>query len=263
MIPDAHAHLDLIEKDTGSVVASAHSAGVSPIVTIGITVASSIEAVRMAGEFRCVYASVGIHPNDTAAFSPRDIDSLEEIALSSNRVVAIGETGLDYYRDRSAPDAQKEAFRAHIRLARKLELALIVHDRQAHGDVLDILAGEGAMGGESPPVVMHCFSGDRDLLEECLGRGYYISFAGPVTFRKSTAAREIARAVPLEKLLAETDSPFLSPEPFRGKPNLPERVRFVAEELARAHSLPLERMEDVLTANTRRAFGIPAGEAGT
>lgn len=258
MTPDCHAHLDLIDREPAEVVSGARSCGVSPIITIGITLDSSLNAVRLAGNHEHVYASVGIHPNDTADLSADDFDRLEEIARSSARVVAIGETGLDYYRDRSPVDAQKRAFRAQVALARKLDKALIVHDRQAHGDALEILAEEKA--GETR-VVMHCFSGDKAMLKECEKRGYFISFAGPITFKKSTDTRAVASIAPLDRLLCETDAPFLSPEPFRGKPNFPERVRYVADELARVRGLIPEEMESVLAANTRGAFGVEAVEA--
>jgi TatD DNase family protein len=257
LIPDSHAHLDLIERDTGEVVAAAKSAGVSPIITIGITIDSSIEAVKAASSFEEVFAAVGIHPNDTAAAAPGQFERLEELASSSDRVVAIGETGLDYYRDRTPADTQKNALREHIRLACKLGKALIIHDRQAHRDVLEILAEEGPA---ETPVIMHCFSGGEDILAECVSRGYYISFAGPLTFKKSDETRRMASLAPLDRLLVETDAPFLSPHPFRGKPNLPERARLVAEAMAGARGIPLEEMECVLAANTARAFGIAIPE---
>ena len=256
MIPDTHAHLDLIEQETGKVISAAEQAGVSPVITIGINLASSTEAVRHSRSFDSVYAAVGIHPNDTSNMTVEDIDRLEEIARSDDRIVAIGETGLDYYRDRSPAERQKDAFRAHIRLARRLGMALIVHDRQAHDDTLEILKEEKA---EETRVVMHCFSGNLDMLREVLSRGYFVSFAGPITFKKSQAARKVASLVPDDRLLAETDAPFLSPEPFRGKPNTPERVRLVASELARTRGVTTDEMAGILTENTERAFGIEIG----
>jgi TatD DNase family protein len=253
LVPDSHAHLDLIELEPERVVSQALASGVRPIITIGITLESSREAVRLAESIGGVYAAVGIHPNDSGGVGSDDFDELERIAGSSDRVVAIGETGLDYYRDRTPPEAQQAAFRAHARLAHRIRKPLIVHDRQAHSDVMRIL-GEDQTG--DTPVVMHCFSGGEDVLEECLRRGYYISFAGPVTFKKADAAREAAARTPPDRLLAETDSPFLSPEPFRGKPNLPERVRFVADELARLHGIPSPEMESILTENTAAVFGL-------
>jgi TatD DNase family protein len=257
LIPDSHAHLDLIEQDTARVVSEAASAGVSPIVTIGITLESSARAVEAASRFDSVYAAVGIHPNDTAEVTDRDFERLEEIALSSEKVVAVGETGLDYYRDNSPTDKQAWAMREHIRLARRLGRALIIHDRQAHREVLDLLAEEGA---GDPPVIMHCFSGDERVLAECVSRGYYISFAGPLTFRKSGETRRLAALAPADRLLVETDSPFLSPEPFRGRPNFPERVRLVAEILATVRSVTIEEMERILNENTAAVFGLSPGE---
>ncbi|HEY5532367.1 MAG TPA: TatD family hydrolase [Candidatus Anoxymicrobiaceae bacterium] len=257
MIPDSHAHLDMIEGDTAEVVDRARSAGVSPIITIGITIESSIEAVRHAATNNGVFAAVGIHPNDTAATTPEEFERLEEIARSSDRVVAIGETGLDYYRERTPADRQKWAFARHAQLAKKLGKALIVHDREAHADVLDLLA---EYGPTDTPVILHCFSGDERVLSECLQRGYFVSWAGPLTFKNNDYARRLAAMVPLERLLVETDSPFLSPEPYRGKPNFPERVRLVAETLAGVCALPLEEMEYILTENARSAFGIELTE---
>ena len=252
MIPDSHAHLDLIDRDPGEVVSSARAAGVSPIITTGINLDSSGSAVRLATEHDTVYAAVGIHPNDTSGLGPGDMEALERLARSSDRVVAIGETGLDYYRDRSPAGTQKQAFREQIRLARRLGKALVVHDREAHADTLEILGDEET----GFPVIMHCFSGGEQVLAECENRGYYISFAGPLTFKKSESTRRIVSLAPLDRLLVETDSPFLSPEPYRGKPNLPERARLVAVELARVRSLPPEEMEAALADNWARAFGI-------
>lgn len=255
MIPDSHAHLDLLDIEPRQAVARAYAAGVSPVITVGITLESSRVAASFASSLERVYASVGIHPNDTGASGADDMEGLFDIARSNPRVVAIGETGLDYYRDRTPAGVQKESFVRHIELACRLRKALVVHDREAHGDVLDILAGEVS---DDIPVIMHCFSGNDEVLRECVERGYYISFAGPVTFRNAEPARRAAAGVPLDRLLAETDSPFLSPEPFRGKPNLPERVRMVAEELARVRSLDIGAMELALARNTARAFGLEA-----
>lgn len=255
MIPDSHAHLDLMEAPAGQVMREAAAAGVGPVLTIGITLESSRLAVE-AAEHPGVYASVGIHPNDTAGATGETFEALEALARSSGRVVAVGETGLDYYRRRSPADKQAWALREHMRLAARLDLPLIIHDREAHADVLSILS-------EAPAglrVVMHCFSGDEGVLRECLSRGYQVSFAGPLTFKKNDEARRLASLVPPAMLLAETDAPFLSPEPFRGKPNTPARVRLVAETLARVHALSLEEMEETLVANTERVFGIRAAE---
>jgi len=252
LIPDSHAHLDLLDRGCEEAIRAARTAGVSPIITIGIDLDSSREAVRLATRFDSVYAAVGIHPNDSSRIGNGDIDALERMARSSDRVVAIGETGLDYYRNGSPAETQKRAFRDHIRLAGKLGKALVVHDRDAHADTLEIL-GEEETGF---PVIMHCFSGDEGMLRECGNRGYYVSFAGPLTFKNAESTRSVASLAPLDRLLVETDSPFLSPEPFRGKPNLPERARLIAVELARVRSLPPVEMGAVLAENTAGAFGV-------
>jgi len=246
----------MLDIEPGAAVSRAREAGVSPVIAIGITLESSRRAVELAGTLEGVYASVGFHPNDSGTVSDRDIAGIEALALSSPRVVAVGETGLDYYRDRTPRAAQKESFSRHIELARGLGKALVVHDREAHRDVLDVLGREA---GDAAAVVMHCFSGDDRVLAECVERGYYISFAGPVTFRNGERARRAAASVPLDRLLSETDAPFLSPEPFRGKPNLPERVTLVAEALARARGLCPEDMARALAANAARAFGLEHG----
>ena len=255
MIPDTHVHLDLIEEDPSEVIQASLARGVAPVISVGISLESSETAARLALAFPGVYAAVGIHPNGSGGLDPDTIDRLGELARQNPKVVAIGETGLDYYRRGSPVDDQKRAFREHIRLARETGLPLVVHNRQAHRDVLDILASEDS--GEQS-VVLHCFSGDRAVLAECLSLGCYISFAGPITFSNAVAAREAAIMVPGERLLAETDSPFLSPEPFRGKPNRPFRVRLVAAELARLRSVPQEDMEALLSSNAKRVFGFGA-----
>ncbi|MBU1944163.1 MAG: TatD family hydrolase [Actinobacteria bacterium] len=247
----------MIEEDTGQVVERARSAGVGPIITIGINIESTTRAIAAAESYPGVFASAGIHPNDTAEVTADDIDRLAGLA-ASERVVAVGETGLDFYRDASPHEAQKNAFREQVRLAKSLGKALIVHDREAHDDALDLLADERA--GDTT-VVMHCFSGDESVLSECLARGYYISFAGPVTFKNAERTREVASRVPVSRLLAETDSPFLSPEPFRGRPNLPERVTLVARALAGVWRMDPEEMGLILEENAGRAFGLGLGGA--
>lgn len=255
MIPDTHAHLEMIKRAPADVVAAAVAAGVSPIITIGTTTESSKEAVRIASEFEEVFASVGIHPNDSGSVDDIAIAGLEQLVKDSSKVVAIGETGLDFYRDRTRPEVQMRSFIKHIELAKRTGKTLIVHDREAHKETLQTLADAGPL---EVPVILHCFSGDREMLMECLDRGYYISWAGPVTFRKNDEARELTTLVPIDRILVETDAPFLSPEPFRGKPNEPARVRHTAEVIAAARAMPIEELEVALERNTREAFSLPA-----
>lgn len=257
MIPDSHAHLDMLGEPVSDVMAAALAAGVSPVITIGIDLKSSERAAVMASTHDQLYASVGIHPNDTGGNDTGAYDNLLAIASNSAKVVGIGETGLDYYRDSSPRDVQKAAFREHIRVARETGKTLIIHDREAHEDVLRILIEEDTGRAN---VVLHCFSGDVGIMLECIRRGYYVSFAGPLTFKNAGAARDAAGRAPLDRLLVETDAPFLTPEPFRGKPNSPARVRLVAEKLAEIKGVSIGEMASVLTENTMKAFKLTPGE---
>ncbi len=250
MIPDTHAHLDLIDEDARNVVERAREHDVSPIITVGIDLSSSRLAAKHAETIAGVFASVGIHPNSTQDLKPDTFDLLKEIISGKKNVVAIGETGLDYYRKAAQKESQEKSFRAHIRLAKELSKTLIIHDRDAHLDVLRTLDEERP----EFPVVMHCFSGDEDFLSQCLRRGFYISFAGPLTFPNAQRTREIASCVPLKSVLVETDAPFLSPHPFRGKKNLPERARLVAEALSSIHRVDPTEMSAILRENTGAAF---------
>ena len=251
MIPDSHAHLDLLKDGIPLVLNRARDAGVGPVLAVGMNHESNTHAVRLAEEHQQVLAAVGMHPSGTTSWSEEDLLILKAAARSSDQIVALGETGLDYYRKRSPKAKQKEAFQAHLHLAKELGLPVIVHDREAHEDVMDILSME-ARGAK---VLLHCFSGGRDMLSECVSRGYFISFAGPVTFKKSHDLRELARAVPEELLMVETDAPFLTPVPYRGRPNQPAYVRYVAEKLAEVRECSLEELTQVLSSNFSKIFG--------
>ena len=255
-VPDAHCHLDLIETPVGEVLAAARAARVSRVVTVGVDVPSSRWSARCAAECDGVYAAVAIHPNETAAaaHSPGGRESvlaeLEDLARLP-RVRAIGETGLDYYRDYSPPEVQRDWFRAHIALAKRSGKALMIHDRDAHEDVLRILAEEG------PPetVVFHCFSGDATLAKRCAEAGYVMSFAGNLTFANAPALREAAAAAPAGLLLVETDAPFLTPVPYRGRPNSPAMVAHTVRCLADVKQIGVEELCALLAATAERVFG--------
>ena len=254
MLIDAHCHLPLVEGDEpiDEVVARARAAGVSTMVTVGVDLASSAEAVQVASAFKEVWAVVVIHPHNAIEATEHVLDRLRTIARHPC-VVGIGETGLDYFRHHSPKVRQQESFREHIRMAKEVGKALVIHDRDAHDDVVAVLADEGA----PDRTVFHCFSGGMDLVRRCTEEGWYASFAGNVTFRNAPALREAAAALPRELLVAETDSPYLSPHPLRGTTNEPARVALVVSELADLHGVSGEEMAAVTSANARRLFGLP------
>jgi TatD DNase family protein len=233
-----------------SVVAAARAVGVVRVVTVGTDLETSRWSVRCAQEHDGVYAAVAIHPNETAAADPSVLAGIETLA-GLPRVVAVGETGLDYYRDHAAPDVQRRWFREHIAMAKRAGKALMIHDRDAHADVLRILEQEGP----PPRVVFHCFSGDVAMVKQCAEAGYVMSFAGNVTFTNAQPLRDAAAAVPPELLLAETDAPFLTPVPNRGRPNVPAQVANTLRCLAQVKGMDLADLCDTVTATAERLFG--------
>jgi TatD DNase family protein len=255
----------MITLPLSEVVASARVAGIVRIVTVGTDLESSRWSVRCADEHDGVYAAVAIHPNETQAVSaevgtgapaPGSAAAAEVLAQIEAlarlpRVVAVGETGLDYYRHHAAPDVQRWWFREHITIAKRTGRALMIHDREAHADVLRILAEEG------PPdrVVFHCFSGDVAMAKQCAEAGYVMSFAGNVTFANAQPLRDAAAAAPADLILAETDAPFLTPVPNRGKPNEPALTADTLRCLAEVKDMDLADLCDTVTATAQRTFG--------
>ena len=253
---DAHCHLDLIEEPTGEVLAAARAAGITRVITVGVDLPSSRWSADRADPGRGVYAAVAVHPNETAAAAsstPHRNEVLAEIAklAALPQVRAVGETGLDYYREHAAPEVQREWFRAHIDIAKQAGKALMIHDRDAHDDVLAILEADG------PPerVVFHCFSGDAAMVKRCADAGYVMSFAGNLTFANAPALREAAAAVPEDLLLVETDAPFLTPMPYRGKPNTPAMVAHTVRCLAEIKQRAVADVCAQVTATGARMFG--------
>jgi len=248
------------------VLAAARAAGIARIVTVGTTLESSRWSAECAAEYDEVYAAVAIHPNDTvdavasglaaeqvlaeAVLAEAVLAEIGALALQP-KVVAVGETGLDYYRDHAAPDVQRWWFREHITIAKRTGKALMIHDREAHADVLRILEEEG------PPdrVVFHCFSGDVAMVKQCAEAGYVMSFAGNVTFANAGPLRDAAAAAPADLILAETDAPFLTPVPNRGKPNEPALVADTLRCLAEVKGMDVADLCDTVTATARRTFG--------
>jgi TatD DNase family protein len=254
MLADSHAHIDdeRFDADREEVVARALAAGVSLIVNIGADMSSSARSVALAETYPGIYAAVGMHPHDSQDMQETDYLQLERWTTHP-KVVAIGEIGLDYHYDLSPRPVQKEVFLRQLDLARKTGKPFIIHEREAHADMMDIIrnAARGLNG------VFHCFSGSVETAREYLKMGFYISVAGPVTFPKSLKTKEVAKTVPLDRLLVETDSPYLTPHPFRGKRNEPAHVRLVAEEIANLRDISLEELAEATTANVRRLFNIP------
>jgi TatD DNase family protein len=251
---DAHTHLDIVGLPVGGVLAAARAAGIGRVVQVGCDEPSSRWALSCATEYEGVYAAVAIHPNETSKVDDRRDEVLGELAAlaESPAVVAIGETGLDYYRDWSPRQTQRDWFRAHVELARRAGKALMIHDREAHEDVLEILAEYAPW----PPysVVFHCFSGDAVLAERCAEVGYVMSFAGNVTFKNADALRAAALAAPPELILAETDAPYMAPAPYRGKPNSPALTAYTVRYLAALKDLDLSDFCVTLQATGARVF---------
>jgi TatD DNase family protein len=253
---DAHCHLDLIEEPTGEVLAAARAAGITRVITVGVDLPSSRWSADRADPGLGVYAAVAVHPNETAAAasSPAHRDEvLAEITklAALPQVRAVGETGLDYYREHAAPEVQRDWFRAHIDIAKQAGKALMIHDREAHDDVLAILEADG------PPerVVFHCFSGDAAMAKRCADAGSVMSFAGNLTFANAPALREAAAAAPADLLLVETDAPFLTPVPHRGKPNTPAMAAHTVRRRAEVKQLAVADMCALVTATGARMFG--------
>jgi TatD DNase family protein len=240
-VTDAHTHLgsthDHSGLDPATALALAGRVGVGRVVEVGCDLASSIEAIRLAERFPGVVAAVAIHPNDAARLGPRleaELESLAALVGTSPRIRAVGETGLDYFRTREADGRQLQqvSFAAHLAWAREHDLAVVIHDRDAHDEILDLLDAEGVPAR----FMMHCFSGDAAFARRCLDRGAYLSFPGTVTFKANEALREAFDLTPSDRILVETDAPYLTPMPFRGRANasylMPHTVRFLAERRA-------------------------------
>lgn len=254
---DTHAHLDdeAFAGDLPAVLGRAASAGVTAVMAIGTDLTSSAQVVTLAERHPQVWAVVGIHPHEAGAVSPEAVGGLVRWT-EHPRVVALGETGLDYYREFAPRPAQAALFRAHLELAARSGLPVVVHCRDAYADVLALLE-------EFPGVtcVFHAFSGSPQAARECVSRGHYLSFAGPLTFPGARRPVQVARDAPLDRILLETDAPYLSPHPFRGRRNEPARVRVVAERLAEVRGIALEEVAAATTANAARAFRLGRVEA--
>jgi TatD DNase family protein len=263
---DSHTHLDIMGLPVPGVLEAARAAGIERVITVGVDLESSRWSARCAAEYASVFAAVAIHPNGTAAAAGvvggpaaagGDVASADAVLAEIEtlaglpQVRAVGETGLDYYRDHSGPALQREWFRAHIGIAKRTGKALMIHDREAHEDVLRILAAEGA----PDKVVFHCFSGDEQMAKRCADQGYVMSFAGNLTFASAQNLRDAAAVAPADLLLVETDAPFLTPVPYRGKPNSPALAAYTARRLAEVKKMDVAELCALVTATGERIFG--------
>ena len=259
-VVDNHCHLDIADGDwlpTEEALAEATAVGVPRVVQIGCDLPGARWAVEVAERFDAIVAGVALHPNEAPGLSARAeleaaLTEIERLATGSDRVRAVGETGLDYFRtDEDGRPAQQESFRRHIDLAKRLGKTLVIHDRDAHDDVLRLLDEEGV----PDRVVMHCFSGDAAFARACLDRGAWLSFAGTVTFKNAAPLREALRVTPRDRLLVETDAPYLTPMPHRGRPNASYLVPLTVRAMAETLGADLHALCEVIDANTDAAFG--------
>ncbi|RST57720.1 TatD family deoxyribonuclease [Siminovitchia terrae] len=254
MLFDTHVHLndEQFNEDLQEVIERAKEVGVSHMVVVGFNRSTIERAISLVEEYNFLYASIGWHPVDAIDMTDEDLAWIEELSAHP-KVVALGEMGLDYHWDKSPHDIQQEVFRRQIRLAKKLKLPIIIHNRDATKDVIQILREENAedIGG-----IMHCFSGSAETAKECIEMNFYISLGGPVTFKNAKKPKRVAEEVPLDRMLIETDCPYLAPHPYRGKRNEPAYVKLVAEQIAELKEISFEEVANKTTENAKKLFGI-------
>jgi TatD DNase family protein len=255
MLFDTHTHLNdpKLYADLENVLARAKAAGVEKMAVVGYDWPSSLMSVRLAEKYAgTIWSIVGIHPYDADSWNEELAAKLQSLALEKS-VVAVGEMGLDYYRDICSKEDQKKAFIAQIELAKAIKKPIVIHNRDAHGDMLQILKQQkaGENGG-----ILHCFSGSLEMAKECIKMGFYISFAGPITYQNARNLQHAAKHIPLENILVETDCPYLSPHPYRGKINEPARVTLVAAKIAEIKNIDVKEVEKVTTNNALRLFSL-------
>ncbi|WP_307428681.1 TatD family hydrolase [Bacillus sp. V2I10] len=254
MLFDTHAHLNAIQykDDLEEVIDRALEEGVTHTVVVGFDTETITRAIELAEKYDFIYAAVGWHPVDAIDMKDEDLKWIKELA-SHPKVVAIGEMGLDYYWDKSPKEIQKEVFRKQIALAKEVKLPIIIHNRDATSDVVEILQEENAseVGG-----IMHCFTGSLEVAKQCMDMNFYISFGGPVTFKNAKKPKEVAAQIPMDRLLIETDCPYLTPHPFRGKRNEPSYVKYVAEQIAELREMEYAEFVRQTSDNAKRLFGI-------
>ena len=246
---DTHAHIDMLDYDKTMALMSEY--GVKKAIIPSVEVATLDKVFEIALKNENLYAMIGIFPSEVKTYTPKVEEKLRNLAKNP-KIKAVGEIGLDYYWDKSFVDLQKEVFVKQIKLANELNLPIVVHDREAHKDSFDLLKEYN----KNSKVLFHCFSGSVEFMRECVKQGWYIAIGGVVTFKNAIKMKDVAKTVPLEYLVLETDSPYLTPVPFRGKENCPAYVKYVAEEIANLRDIPVEEIIDITTNNAERFFEI-------
>ena len=261
---DTHAHLDFgssgednaerqaTDKEIKNNLVLMKEYGVEKVIIPAVEANALERIIEISNKFENVYSMVGIFPSEAKTYTEEIEKKMEKLACENKKVVAVGEVGLDYYWDKSFNDIQQDVFRRQIRLANRLNLPLVVHDREAHKDTFDILKEEN----KSSKVLFHCFSGSVEFMRECVKEGWYIALGGVVTFKNAIKMKEVAEEVPIDKLVLETDSPYLTPVPFRGKPNKPAYVKYVAEEIAKLRGTSFEEIAYITSTNAEIIFSL-------
>ncbi|MGN9165526.1 TatD family hydrolase [Tissierellaceae bacterium HCP3S3_D8] len=254
MLIDSHVHLDdeRFDGDRDILIKSLKSNGIELVINIGADMKSSVDSIELAKRYDNIYAAIGVHPHSASEMTENTLDELRDMA-KEDKVIAIGEIGLDYYYDNSPRDIQRKWFREQLELAKELNLPVIIHSRDATKETYDIIkeTQDGTLRG-----VLHCFSGSVEVAMEYIKLGFYISIGGTVTFKNSRVVREVAEAVPLDKFLVETDCPYLTPEPYRGKRNEPMFVKYAAEKIAEIRGISFEELSEATNKNTKELFRI-------
>jgi TatD DNase family protein len=254
MLIDSHAHLEMpdFKKDLEAVIQRAKESGVEYIFTVGTEKKDWKRAVEIADSHPSIYVILGVHPHNAKEIDDQTYPTLKKLCRNG-KVKAYGEIGLDFFRNLSPRDIQLKRFREQIGLAKELDLPIVIHDREAHRETLEILKSEKA---EESGGIIHCFSGDYEMAKACMDMGFYISIPGSITFKNAEGSREIVERIPLESLLVETDAPFLTPEPFRGKRNEPSYVRYTAQKVAEIKKVSFEKVAEITTQNALRVYRL-------
>lgn len=249
MIIDTHAHLDMLD-DPNLAIKEALEAGVGKIIIPSVEPETFEKVINLAQEHENVYAQIGVHPSEAQKFNDDVAKKMMELA-KNKKVVAVGEIGLDYYWDKTFVDVQKKVFKTQIEIANILDLPVVVHDREAHGDTFEILEQMGAK-----KVLMHCFSGSVEFAKRCIEKGYYIALGGVVTFKNAKKVRQVVKEIPLDYIMLETDTPYLTPHPYRGEQNAPKYILLSAKEIANLKDTALSEVENITTKNAEKFFNI-------